>query len=166
MTHFAGDIDFAIGGGSEKPDKIRKKRYPSYFSCISAIFCPFWPGNVSFERAKKTEQTVSYRISKKLDVDVEKICFLREGSVFLNRVFLIVSPFLIWQLARVIFKIVHLVEHLSLYKLTMKTPKKKFQKGSKKAKVYCPERQILRFFGWFCLVFEDFDKINYILSEN
>ena len=77
MTHFAGDIDFAIGGGSEKPDKIRKKRYPSYFSCISAIFCPFWSGNVSFERAKKTEQTVSYGISKKLDVDVEKICFLR-----------------------------------------------------------------------------------------
>ena len=95
MTHFAGDIDFAIGGGSEKPDKTRKKRYPSYLPYISAIFCPFWPGNVSFERAKKTEQSVFYRISKKLDVDIEKICFIREGSVFLNRYFLIVSPFLI-----------------------------------------------------------------------
>ena len=146
MTCFAGDIDFAIGGGSEKPDKTRKKRYPSYFSSSSAIFCPFWSGNISFERAKKTEQSVCYDISKKLDVDVEKICFLREGSVFLTRYFLIVCPFLIWQLYRVIFNIVHLVEHLSFYKLTMKTPKKKFQKGSKKPKVYCSKWQKLSIF--------------------
>ena len=95
MTHFGGDIDFGIGGGSEKPEKNRKKRHPSYFSCILAIFYPFWLGDVSFERAKKTEQSVFYRISKKLDIDIEKICFIREGSVFSDRFFLIVSPFLI-----------------------------------------------------------------------
>jgi hypothetical protein len=89
VTHFGGDIDFGIGEGSEKPEKNRKKRHSSYFFCISAIFCPFWLGDVSFERAKKTEQSIIHRISKKLDIDIEKICFTREGSVFL-----IVSPFL------------------------------------------------------------------------
>ena len=37
MTHFAGDIDFAIGGGSEKPDKIRKNDI-RHISLVSQLF--------------------------------------------------------------------------------------------------------------------------------
>ena len=71
MTHFGGDIDFGIGGGSEKPEKNRKNGI-RHISLVSQPFFARSGWETSHSKELRKLNKVSFIESQKSWISISK----------------------------------------------------------------------------------------------